>query len=122
MKTDYLAGSAISQIQATFDSLHTLGKTVVSRMLVDHVAVMVGVIAPKTRNGHFQAGESLLDLAHNSLDATDIGADHPQMFENHFLRGIIPLLGFRSAIVYYGRSERFAGKPKYSGYIGSVFR
>lgn len=32
---------------------------------------------------------------------------------NLFLRGIIPLLGFQSAIVYYKRSERFAGKSKY---------
>jgi glycosyltransferase involved in cell wall biosynthesis len=32
---------------------------------------------------------------------------------NLFLRGIIPLLGFRSAIVYYKRSERLAGKSKY---------
>ena len=33
---------------------------------------------------------------------------------NLFLRGIIPLLGFPSSIVYYERSERFAGESKYS--------
>jgi glycosyltransferase involved in cell wall biosynthesis len=32
---------------------------------------------------------------------------------NLFLRGIVPLIGFRSAIVYYTRSERFAGESKY---------
>lgn len=32
---------------------------------------------------------------------------------NLFLRGIIPLIGFRSAIVYYKRNERLAGKSKY---------
>jgi len=32
---------------------------------------------------------------------------------NLFLRGIIPLLGFASAIVYYHRSSRFAGDSKY---------
>ncbi len=32
---------------------------------------------------------------------------------NLFLRGIIPLLGFRSATVYYDRTERFAGISKY---------
>lgn len=32
---------------------------------------------------------------------------------NLFLRGIIPQLGFRSAIVYYDRAERFAGESKY---------
>lgn len=33
---------------------------------------------------------------------------------NLFLRGMIPLLGFRSAIVYYERAPRFAGESKYS--------
>lgn len=32
---------------------------------------------------------------------------------NLFLRGIIPLIGFKSSIVEYNRSERFAGKSKY---------
>src|SRR5207302_1567651 len=30
-----------------------------------------------------------------------------------FLRGMVPLIGFKSAIVYYTRSERFAGESKY---------
>ncbi len=32
---------------------------------------------------------------------------------NLFLRGIVPLIGFRSAIVYYHRGKRFAGESKY---------
>ncbi len=32
---------------------------------------------------------------------------------NLFLRAIIPLIGFRSDVVYYERSERFAGESKY---------
>ncbi len=32
---------------------------------------------------------------------------------NLFLRGIVPLLGFPSAKVYYDRKERFAGESKY---------
>ncbi|WP_028403451.1 glycosyltransferase family 2 protein [Ectobacillus panaciterrae] len=32
---------------------------------------------------------------------------------NLFLRGIVPLLGFRSATVLYDRKERFAGESKY---------
>lgn len=32
---------------------------------------------------------------------------------NLFLRGIVPLIGFRSSIVTYKRSERFAGESKY---------
>lgn len=32
---------------------------------------------------------------------------------NLYLRGIVPLLGFRSAVVYYDRVDRFAGTSKY---------
>jgi glycosyltransferase involved in cell wall biosynthesis len=32
---------------------------------------------------------------------------------NLFLRGVVPLIGFKSAIVYYTRSGRFAGESKY---------
>ena len=32
---------------------------------------------------------------------------------NMFLRGIVPMLGFKSAVVEYDRSERFAGESKY---------
>ncbi len=32
---------------------------------------------------------------------------------NLFLRGIVPLLGFRSCSIYYTRSARFAGETKY---------
>ncbi len=32
---------------------------------------------------------------------------------NLFLRGIIPLIGFKSSVVEYERKERFAGKSKY---------
>ncbi|MES1196043.1 MAG: glycosyltransferase, partial [Steroidobacter sp.] len=32
---------------------------------------------------------------------------------NLFLRGIVPLLGFRTTTVFYDRAERFAGESKY---------
>lgn len=32
---------------------------------------------------------------------------------NLFLRGIVPLIGFRSTVVHYQRAERFAGASKY---------
>ena len=32
---------------------------------------------------------------------------------NLFLRGMVPLVGYKSAKVYYARKERFAGKSKY---------
>ncbi|MCQ2009536.1 glycosyltransferase family 2 protein [Sporolactobacillus sp. STSJ-5] len=33
--------------------------------------------------------------------------------ENLFIRGIVPLLGFKQTKVYYNRKERFAGESKY---------
>ncbi len=33
---------------------------------------------------------------------------------NLFLRGIVPLIGYKYSLVYYDRKERFAGKTKYS--------
>jgi glycosyltransferase involved in cell wall biosynthesis len=33
---------------------------------------------------------------------------------NLFLRGVVPLLGYRATTVYYDRAERFAGESKYS--------
>ena len=32
---------------------------------------------------------------------------------NLFLRGIVPMIGFRTDVVYYERAERFAGESKY---------
>ncbi len=32
---------------------------------------------------------------------------------NLFIRGVIPLIGFRSCSIYYARGERFAGESKY---------
>ncbi len=32
---------------------------------------------------------------------------------NLFLRGIVPMIGYKSDVVYYERNERFAGKSKY---------
>lgn len=32
---------------------------------------------------------------------------------NLFLRGIVPMMGYPSAVVYYDRKERFAGESKY---------
>lgn len=32
---------------------------------------------------------------------------------NLFLRGIVPLLGYKTDVVYYNRAERFAGESKY---------
>lgn len=46
-----------------------------------------------------------------SRRALDALSQFPE--RNMFLRGMVPLVGFRSASVYYDRSERFAGESKY---------
>ncbi|MFC4653169.1 glycosyltransferase family 2 protein [Lactococcus nasutitermitis] len=38
-------------------------------------------------------------------------AEFPE--ENLFLRGLVPLVGYKSTVVYYKRGERFAGESKY---------
>lgn len=47
-------------------------------------------------------------MGRRALDALDGYSE-----VNLFLRGIIPLLGFRTTTTYYDRSERFAGESKY---------
>ncbi|MDD2960950.1 MAG: glycosyltransferase family 2 protein [Muribaculaceae bacterium] len=46
-----------------------------------------------------------------SRNAVELLLSYPE--RNLFLRGIVPLLGFSSEIVYYERKERKAGKSKY---------
>lgn len=46
-----------------------------------------------------------------SRRALETLADFPE--RNLFLRGMVPLIGFKSASVYYDRNERFAGSSKY---------
>ncbi len=43
---------------------------------------------PKTCNSRFQASEPLFDFAHVVLDAADISADRPQVFENRIFNVI----------------------------------
>ena len=46
-----------------------------------------------------------------SREALEGLAQFPE--RNLFLRGIVPLIGYRSDYVYYDRNERFAGESKY---------
>lgn len=46
-----------------------------------------------------------------SRRALDALADFPEV--NLFLRGMVPLIGFKSDTVYYERDRRFAGESKY---------
>ena len=59
-----------------------------------------------------------VDLVYNHADFRLLGRRSVEALReydevNMFLRGIVPLLGFRTAIVKYDRAERFAGVSKY---------
>lgn len=59
-----------------------------------------------------------VDIVHNHADYRLMGrraldALHGYSEVNLFLRGIVPLLGFRTTTSYYSRAERFAGESKY---------
>ena len=63
---------------------------------------------------HFMGIETVQNHADYRLlskKALDALADFKEI--NLFLRGIVPMLGFRSANIYYTREERFAGETKY---------
>lgn len=72
-----------------------------------------------TAQGFYRIMKKLgIDLVYNHADfrllskrALDELARYPE--NNLFLRGILPLLGFRSTKVFYDRKERLAGKTKY---------
>lgn len=59
-----------------------------------------------------------VDLVYNHADFRLLGRRAVEALRqygevNMFLRGIVPLLGFRTAVVKYDRAERFAGESKY---------
>lgn len=59
-----------------------------------------------------------VDLVHNHADFRLLGRRAIEALRqygevNMFLRGIVPLLGYRAATVKYDRAERFAGVSKY---------
>jgi glycosyltransferase involved in cell wall biosynthesis len=59
-----------------------------------------------------------VDVVYNHADFRLIGKNALETLSkynevNLFLRGIIPLLGYKTGVVHYNRKERFAGKSKY---------
>lgn len=59
-----------------------------------------------------------VDLVHNHADFRLLGRRALEVLRqydevNMFLRGIVPLIGFKAATVKYDRAERFAGVSKY---------
>ena len=72
-----------------------------------------------TAQGFYKFMEKMgVDVVYNHADYRLTSKKVLDNFENFkevnlFLRGIFPLIGFKSDIVYYERAERFAGESKY---------
>lgn len=72
-----------------------------------------------TAQGYYKFMKLLgVDIVYNHADyrlmgskALDALAEYEEV--NLFLRGIVPLIGYRCDYVYYERNERFAGESKY---------
>lgn len=72
-----------------------------------------------TAEGYYKAMKTLgADIVFNHADyrlmsrkALDALEDFKEV--NIFLRGVVPMIGFKSDVVYYARKERLAGESKY---------
>ncbi len=77
------------------------------------------VFKRSTAQGYYKFMKALgVDIVYNHADyrlmgkkALDALAEYREV--NLFLRGIVPLIGYRCDYVYYERNERFAGQSKY---------
>ncbi len=72
-----------------------------------------------TAQGYYKFMKMLgVDIVYNHADYRLLGSKALEALSeyrevNLFLRGIVPLIGYRSDYVYYERQERFAGESKY---------
>lgn len=104
---------------------------VIEAMVREHLAgaeVVYGVRDLRQTDGAFKRGTALLyyrvmkmmgvELVYNHADFRLLGRRAVEALRqygevNLFLRGIVPLIGYRAATVKYDRAERFAGVSKY---------
>jgi len=105
--------------------------SVIEAMVREHLAgaeVVYGVRDSRRTDSAFKRGTALLyyrmmkmmgvDLVYNHADFRLLGRRAVEALRqygevNLFLRGIVPLIGYRAATVKYDRAERFAGVSKY---------
>ncbi|MFG6439510.1 glycosyltransferase family 2 protein [Roseateles sp. LKC17W] len=105
--------------------------TVIEKMVDEHAAgaeVVYGVRDSRATDTVFKRNTALayyglmrkmgVDLVHNHADFRLMGRRAVEALReygetNMFLRGIVPLVGYRAATVRYDRAERFAGESKY---------
>lgn len=105
--------------------------SVIESMVREYIAgaeVVYGVRDSRQTDNAFKRNTALLyyrlmkkmgvDLVHNHADFRLLGRRAVEALRqygevNMFLRGIVPLIGYRGATVKYDRAERFAGISKY---------
>lgn len=124
MSTD---GDAVVTIDADLQDDIDAIETMVDRYR-EGCEIVYGVRADRSTDTFFKRGTAVLfykllaafgvDLIHNHADfrlmsrrAIDALREYREV--NLYLRGIVPLIGYRSATVEYDRKERFAGESKY---------
>lgn len=104
---------------------------VIEDMVNAHIGgaeVVYGVRSSRTTDSAFKRNTALwyygmmrrmgVDLVHDHADFRLLGRRAVEALReygevNMFLRGIVPLIGYRTATVRYARAERFAGVSKY---------
>jgi glycosyltransferase involved in cell wall biosynthesis len=120
-------GDAIVTIDADLQDDINAIEQMVERYL-DGYDIVYGVRGDRSTDTLFKRGSATffyrllaffgVELVHNHADfrlmsrcAVEALRDYREV--NLYLRGIIPLLGFRTTTVEYARKERFAGESKY---------
>jgi glycosyltransferase involved in cell wall biosynthesis len=120
-------GDAIISIDADLqDDINAIGE-MVDRYLAG-VDIVYGVRRSRDIDSRFKRGTANFFYALMKLFGAESISNHAdyrlmsrravESLKNYrevnlYLRGIVPLLGFRSEIVYYDRSRRLAGESKY---------
>lgn len=120
-------GDALVSIDADLqDDVSVIEKMV--REFIGGAEVVYGVRDSRETDSVFKRNTALayyglmrkmgVDLVHNHADFRLLGRRAVEALRqygeiNMFLRGIVPLIGYRAATVKYDRAERFAGVSKY---------
>lgn len=120
-------GDAVVSIDADLQDDVSVIEAMV-REFIGGAEVVYGVRDSRQTDTAFKRGTALMyyglmkrmgvDLVHNHADFRLLGRRAVEALRqygevNMFLRGIVPLIGYRAATVKYDRAERFAGVSKY---------
>lgn len=120
-------GDAIVSIDADLQDDVSVIEAMV-REFIDGAEVVYGVRDSRQTDTAFKRNTALLyyglmkkmgvDLVHNHADFRLLGRRAIEALRqyaevNMFLRGIVPLIGYRATSIKYDRTERFAGVSKY---------